>query len=145
MALRIATSRLFLATRATERVPSATRLFSSSRALAAPWELFPASALTLSSLWSNEFTEGHEAHNMCWLLLLLALHRMQTDSYAARQPLRAALPQTPLYLSDWRHNLEFTLEKMRLSERPISMQLLNRNARRPKKVCAVAMTMWCGC
>lgn len=43
-------------------------------------------------------------------------------------------------MSDWRHNFEFFLEKMRLDEAPTGMQLLNRNARRPKKVCAVQVT-----
>ncbi|GAB9474521.1 hypothetical protein Gpo141_00011642 [Globisporangium polare] len=46
---------------------------------------------------------------------------------------QVAPPQAPLYLSDWRHNFEFFLEKMRLDEAPSGMQLLNRNARRPKK------------
>ncbi|KAF1313320.1 Timeless-interacting protein isoform x3, partial [Globisporangium splendens] len=52
---------------------------------------------------------------------------------AARQ-VGIAPVQPPQYLADWRHNLEFSLEKMRLTEEPIGMQLLNRNARRPKKV-----------
>ncbi|DAZ95421.1 TPA: hypothetical protein N0F65_006311 [Lagenidium giganteum] len=44
------------------------------------------------------------------------------------------IPQAPLYLNSFRESFEFSLESMRLAEEPIGMQLLNRNARRPKKV-----------
>lgn len=42
--------------------------------------------------------------------------------------------EAPKYLTNLHENLEFVLERMRLEEGPVGLQLLNRNARRPKKV-----------
>ncbi|ETI45166.1 hypothetical protein L914_09814 [Phytophthora nicotianae] len=42
-------------------------------------------------------------------------------------------PAAPQYMMNMRDNLEFALERMRLTEGPVALQLLNRNARRPKK------------
>ncbi|CEG39886.1 uncharacterized protein PHALS_10114 [Plasmopara halstedii] len=43
-----------------------------------------------------------------------------------------AKPAAPQYMMNMRDNLEFALERMRLTEKPIALQLLNQNARRPK-------------
>lgn len=42
--------------------------------------------------------------------------------------------EAPKYLTNLHENLEFVLERMRMEEGPVGLQLLNRNARRPKKV-----------
>ncbi|KAG1704306.1 hypothetical protein DVH05_006314 [Phytophthora capsici] len=44
-----------------------------------------------------------------------------------------AKPEAPQYMMNMRDNLEFALERMRLTEGPVALQLLNRNARRPRK------------
>ncbi|POM66342.1 Hypothetical protein PHPALM_17806 [Phytophthora palmivora] len=41
--------------------------------------------------------------------------------------------EAPQYMMNMRDNLEFALERMRLTEGPVALQLLNRNARRPRK------------
>ncbi|KAG6968218.1 hypothetical protein JG688_00005925 [Phytophthora aleatoria] len=45
----------------------------------------------------------------------------------------AVKPTAPQYMMNMRDNLEFALERMRLTEGPVALQLLNRNARRPRK------------
>ncbi|CAI5741813.1 unnamed protein product [Peronospora destructor] len=49
---------------------------------------------------------------------------------AAAAPAKAEAPQ---YLMIMKDNLDFALERMRLIGRPVALQLLNRNARQPKK------------
>ncbi|KAL4133126.1 hypothetical protein KRP22_005512 [Phytophthora ramorum] len=44
-----------------------------------------------------------------------------------------AKPEAPQYMMNMRDNLEFALERMRLTGGPVALQLLNRNARRPRK------------
>ncbi|RMX64401.1 hypothetical protein KXD40_002987 [Peronospora effusa] len=44
-----------------------------------------------------------------------------------------AKPEAPQYLMIMKDNLDFALERMRLIGRPVALQLLHRNARRPKK------------
>ncbi|KAF4127978.1 hypothetical protein GN958_ATG22806 [Phytophthora infestans] len=42
-------------------------------------------------------------------------------------------PAAPQYMMNMRDNLEFAFERMRRTEGPVALQLLNRNARRPRK------------
>ncbi|EGZ17149.1 hypothetical protein PHYSODRAFT_498549 [Phytophthora sojae] len=54
------------------------------------------------------------------------------ELFPATEP-AAAKPQAPQYMMNMRDNLEFALERMRLTEGPVALQLLNRNARQPRK------------
>ncbi|KAG7388803.1 hypothetical protein PHYPSEUDO_011822 [Phytophthora pseudosyringae] len=58
-------------------------------------------------------------------------HTKPWDLFPARAP--AAKSEAPQYMMNMRDNLEFALERMRLTEGPVALQLLNRNARRPRK------------
>ncbi|KAG7397039.1 hypothetical protein PHYBOEH_001317 [Phytophthora boehmeriae] len=52
------------------------------------------------------------------------------DLFPTKAPVE---PEAPQYMMNMKDNLEFALERMRLTEGPAALQLLNRNARRPKK------------
>ncbi|OWZ23805.1 hypothetical protein PHMEG_0001264 [Phytophthora megakarya] len=45
----------------------------------------------------------------------------------------AVKQEAPQYMMNMRDNLEFALERMRLVEGTVALQLLNRNSRRPRK------------
>ncbi|KAE8915845.1 hypothetical protein PF005_g10067 [Phytophthora fragariae] len=54
------------------------------------------------------------------------------ELFPATEPVTAR-PEAPQYMMNIRDNLEFALERMRLTGGPVALQLLNRNARRPRK------------
>ncbi|KAJ8571762.1 hypothetical protein ON010_g5070 [Phytophthora cinnamomi] len=66
-------------------------------------------------------------------LLLVAAHQA-VGAFPCEYGLVPMDIRWPVYMMNMRDNLEFALERMRLTEGPVALQLLNRNARRPRKV-----------
>ncbi|KAF1789642.1 hypothetical protein GQ600_8381 [Phytophthora cactorum] len=95
--------------RVATRTPAVCRSFSSHTK---PWDLFPT-----------------RTGRQCAFLaaMFLTFPRLM----CSRSP--AVKPTAPQYMMNMRDNLEFALERMRLTEGPVALQLLNRNARRPRK------------
>lgn len=94
------------------------RLFSASRTAVVPWNLF-------------------ESSRKCCLFAAavpsIALVKLMITMRSYAEP-QVVYHEAPKYLTNLHENLEFVLERMRLEEGPVGLQLLNRNARRPKKV-----------